>query len=311
MSGRGRGRGRGGGAAQPNHLNLDNDNPTNSCGTCDNTTNDTAIGCDRCASWFCPTPMCLGLPQNIVDAIKSHNGNGIAFICTACRARGTGNNPVANVSSDAFIQLHEAVKALCKTVGSLAAEIKNVVPQGSGGGDQQGGGDRSVGAGHVAGFNTECPNFRQAVREETREMEERRIRKTSVILKGTAATSSQEVVTAFVAITNVLFGRGDIVLHDIVCVNERDRVYRAKIDNEPFRQDLLGKAKELKDIPEFSNVYVNRDLTYKQRAILKEKRRIRREAIREPTQDDGGQTGNVEVGKQAMIRDKLDRDPLF
>ncbi len=92
-----------------------------------------AIGCDRCSTWYCPRTMCLGLPANLVDAIKTYDGDGIAILCTDCHVQRSAAVPpdLQNVSTptveiDAFKQLHEMVKAVCKEVGSLSKHVKKV-----------------------------------------------------------------------------------------------------------------------------------------------------------------------------------------
>ena len=241
----------------------DQDGPIYRCGTCDSVTDNSAIGCDRCDVWFDGTPMCLGLPQNVVDAIKSHNGQGIAFICTTCRATnsgGTGNGSEA-VSVLAFGQLHETVKALCRTVESLVTHVKK----------------EPTGSGMTSGFSYDNSEFRDAIREEAREIEERRIRKCSIIIKGTSATSAEDLKTAFKLVSTALIGRDDIDVQDIFCLNENDHIYRAKITDQSIRQEILNRANLLKDIHELKDIYLSKDLTFKQRKTLQERRLRERE----------------------------------
>ena len=50
-------------------------------------------------------------------------------------------------------------------------------------------------------------------------------------------------------------------------------MFRVKIDNEEDRKQLLLNAKNLKNNNSFKNIYINRDLTYKQRSALYHRRR--------------------------------------
>ena len=56
------------------------------CGMCERAVGDTAIGCDRCSDWFCPSEMCTGLPENAIALIASlREENSVLFVCTGCR----------------------------------------------------------------------------------------------------------------------------------------------------------------------------------------------------------------------------------
>lgn len=262
------------------------------CAQCDNVVGNSAIGCDRCTSWFCPRPMCMGLPQSVIDAVVSHGGNGIAFVCTACRGKGNNGGTPGQVSEAAFSQLHVTVKALCKMVEALTAQIgqtPNPVPT-----PQQDPVLYSQMASGSGPYNG--PQLQIAVREEVREIEERRIRANNIILRGTGASNAQELLVVFKKVTTALLGRSDVALEDIYCINSDgvNSLFRAKIMDNAIRRDLLNKSKELKNNQEMKHIYVNSDLTYKQRQALKARKESYARGVRSQdarhgdSQDRGG-----------------------
>ena len=64
---------------------------------------------------------------------------------------------------------------------------------------------------------------------------------------------------------------GDIELKDVMQIGDR-RLFRAKILNDDKRKELLLVAKKLKALKEYENVYIQKDLTLKQRQELYERR---------------------------------------
>ena len=56
------------------------------CGMCETVVDDSAIGCDRCNAWFCPSEMCTGLADNAIALISSlREENSVLFVCSGCR----------------------------------------------------------------------------------------------------------------------------------------------------------------------------------------------------------------------------------
>ena len=97
----------------------DTDSTNDLCSTCNITTMQYAVGCDRCSKWFYPSSMCMGIPDQLVNSIREY-GDGIAFICTECR---TGSGGGGIVSDSAFKQLFLTVKEVCETVQTLSAQV--------------------------------------------------------------------------------------------------------------------------------------------------------------------------------------------
>ena len=55
------------------------------CGTCSMLTDADAIGCDHCQVWYHPVPLCMGLPEEVIQTIQQYGGAGVLYQCTTCR----------------------------------------------------------------------------------------------------------------------------------------------------------------------------------------------------------------------------------
>ena len=288
--GRGRGRdsggynfgGRGAGIANPAGATANSGSSVELCGTCGGACADDSIGCDRCSKWFHSSSMCLGLPDQLVSSIKQYGGDGIAFICTDCRITGGGGAGAGGgVSVDAFRQLHQTVKKLCETVQELTMQMKQAVSGGTG--------DRpSLPPGPPL-----IEGNRALIREEIREMEERKKRSLSIIIKGLDVSDPQDLSAAFNPIAVKLTG-GSVSLLEVVCINLEDKMFRAKVSSVAVKKRLIDNAASLHG-SEFSHVYVNRDLTYVQRRELKRRREQSHGRGQRPRGSDGA---NANVGDQ-------------
>lgn len=58
---------------------------------------------------------------------------------------------------------------------------------------------------------------------------------------------------------------------DMKCIDRDKHIIRANVVDDAIRREILTKARLLKDIPEFSKVYIHRDITYNHRQVLFER----------------------------------------
>ena len=255
------------------------------CGTCNTKTGLDAIGCDKCPKWFHPTPMCVGLPPPLILSIQEYGGSGINFECTECRA---GNNKGGGIGAGAFQQLFLTVRMLCESVQALTAQVSSLHAQGNATGTLS---LPASGPASTAGSDSE--QMRSLIREEAREMEERRKRKCSIIVRGVEADSVPTFKPAFDRVCNHLVG-SVIPVTNVVCINKDRRLFRANILDDETRKNLLDNARSLRD-SQFSNVFINRDLTYKQRQELKARRDNRRNGQTGPPSQPSDSTVNAQA----------------
>ena len=301
--GRGRGRGRGGaGVRQSDSVT----GPLNSavdcgenCGTCDVLVGDDAVGCDRCESWFHPKTLCLGLSDAVIQTIVDNGGKGVAYICTDCRAGsligGTGSG-VGGGAGPAFKQLHQTVKMLCRAVETMSLQMAKIVGPSVAEVSARPGADAVLSIGDVDAV-------RASIKEEVREVEEQTKRKDSVIIRGLKAVNEGDLCEKFKAVSSRLIG-SEIVLSGIVCINREKDMYRAKIVSDANRVHLLSKTKELPNYPDLQAVFIHRDLTFRQRQQVWQRRQrfVNRHVNSETARSDGrGAAGIVSDGFDSSL----------
>lgn len=257
-------------AQASNTTNSDQD--TYYCSTCNQSLSDDAIGCDRCSNWFCPSSMCLGLPDQLIKGILDYGGNAIAYICTACRCNDPSTN---NDNNNAGIkQLCQTVKMLCENVTKLTAQVNSLsqrppvpVPP-----------PAQLGTPSLPSSVDNVGDMRFLMRQEIREMSERQKRVSSLIVRGIVSQDNAQFRERFALITSFLLGADTVVdVSDIVCISREKRLYRLKVLNSDIRSRILDAAKSLRD-SQHSGVFVSRDLTFAQRKDLARRKQARSDA---------------------------------
>lgn len=118
-------------------------------------------------------------------------------------------------------------------------------------------------------------DLRMSIREEIVEMDERRKRKESVIFRGVKVESNEDARTSIANITRYLLNTTPS-MSDLFCIDRNKGLYRVKIADDDSRRKLVMEAKNLRNNHEFNGIYVNRDLTFKQRKELYERRQRNR-----------------------------------
>ena len=246
---------------------------TQLCGTCNTDPGDTAIGCDECEVWVHDTVMCSGLTQDMIDAIGRYHGQGIKFVCTKCRLN-------LNVSRDSspsgktqphmvelVAQLFQQMKGICSAVQSLmervyapntatspgASTTHMNIPSGA---ESESDGKASMRLNPTKSYaeaaSTEPPTrpppetYRKMVREELRELEEQRKRRSSLVIRGLGAGYAGEAITKFEAVSEHLIGN-KVSLTDVVKIPGESDLYRGKVADDEVRKSILDKAKHLKE----------------------------------------------------------------
>lgn len=175
----------------------------------------------------------------------------------------------AGSAGPAFKQLHQTVKMLCKAVEAMSLQMAKLSGEGGSiaagaSGGLPGGPALLSGAGSV-------DMVRASIREEVREVEEQNKRQKSIIVRGLKAANEEEVKERFKAVSDRLVG-SEIVLSDVVCISRDKDMFRAKILSDDTRGKILSKAKDLPNYPDLRTVFIHRDLTFKQRRELWQRR---------------------------------------
>lgn len=260
---------------------------TSSSSTCDNCelpVGRDSIGCDKCDKWYHPSPLCMGLSELVIEAIREAGGIGIEFICTHCRI---SPSPGSNMQGNpALSQLAVMVKSLCVAVAKLTDRVDHLSSQSQSVSPPQPSSTdeiRNLVREEMRSQSQSAPplqpssaeDIRNLIRDEISEMEERKKRRDSIVFRGIRADTDGD---ALVKIKEVVYRLLNFhpPLTNLHCINKEKGLYRVKVSDDDQRTQLLGVAKELRNVPEYRGVFVNKDLTYKQRQVLYERRQRQR-----------------------------------
>ena len=247
------------------------------CVSCSKKADATAVGCDMCERWVCNTVMCSGLPKQLLDAINAYDGGGVTFICIKCRIERQSSPSKAQPQMLELIgQLFQQMQGLCSTVcrdcHPLLSEKVTILSS------QPKAQTEPTPVTHhpqpIQSHPKPMEQYREMVRDEVKEMQERDKRRQSVIIKGLKARTTEECSSSFKRMTEEVMGVS-VTLSDVTPIPNHPSLFRAKIDSDEHRKLVLEKAKHLKESG-YSTVFVSRDLTYAQRTELFNRRKARR-----------------------------------
>ena len=160
------------------------------------------------------------------------------------------------------------IRALTISVTELIDKVANITASSS---NQSG----NIGIGpssQSSSFGT-----RDELYSELWEFEDRKKRRESLIVKGLSCSSDSEFSSKFTAMTQTLTNTA-ITPDSVYCIDQGRAMYRVKINSFDSRKQILDQAKNLKTLNGYSQVYINRDLTFRQRQELRSRRQVRHRA---------------------------------
>ena len=231
------------------------------------------ICCQVCKGTFHAEVVCLGVNSDVVDVLKRNDDGALSYNCTECRLVSTNNSATEGSYGPVLKQVICTVKELTKYVRD----------KGQGDGSRHVHGSSNPDGSHWQTMPQRGQTLsRNDVLDQVRELKEREKRADSIIFRGFGDVALEEVNSRFEGICQEL-NLPIIPLTGITKISSAPTLYRAKVANETQRRTLLLKAPELKHSRQFSQVYINRDLTKQQREEVMERRKRRRL----------GQDGNV------------------
>ena len=279
----------------------------NSCGLCSRSVGTDAIGCDSCPLWFHATTQCTGLRQDAIAVIQSTGGDGIVFKCSRCRCTnhtastspsgGVTNSGNPAIDPGAMLQIFEMVKSLAETVTALTQQVAILVAQPNTNSRPATAGGSPI-------------QSREELYAELWEFEERRKRKDSLIVRGSGSQNVAVFTEFFADVSEALTGQRTIP-DQTYCISQERSLYRVKISDFKVRSNIMDKSRNLRNIEEYKNIYINRDLTFKQREELRTRRDSRR---RDPGADginhDAHPYPNQNVSSQGQGVDGTSSVPL-
>ena len=223
------------------------------CNFCQRTIGGGVVRCDRCDSPFHAETVCLGVNQASIDVLLGDLSGALRYVCCSCRGGWGSGSGTASETGVAFQQLLTIVGTLVGEMRSFFAEANSSSSSVRSGSDQK-----------SPGVNE------RLVVEQIREVNEREKRKASVIFRGSRAESAEHLQTEVQQVCSYL-QINNVQLSDVFRI--KPGMYRANVRNRVDRLKVLTEARRLKQSPEFRDFFIQRDLTYKQRSDLMERRR--------------------------------------
>lgn len=103
--------------------------------------------------------------------------------------------------------------------------------------------------------------------EELRELEERRKRKSSLVIRGLQVSSPAEAAAKFGEVSQALIGER-ATLSEVCQIKRETDIFRGNLHDNRLRKLILEHARNLNNSP-FSSVYIRRDLTFAQSEELR------------------------------------------
>ena len=223
------------------------------CGFCKDRVDENPIGCDKCSLWYHSKPLCTGLRELTIRAILGEDAEAIRYVCNNCRFSPRAVSSPSSPGNEGISQLYETVKSLAKSVSTLTSQVSALV-------------SRPTHHNCQSQSNPESAQFikRADLYGEIREIEERRKRMNSIIVRGVEAIDNGSFKATLSRVLQVLIQK-DTETASVFCLNRENKLYRVDIANKDDRLALLSNAKNLKDNSEFSDIYISKDLTFTQR----------------------------------------------
>lgn len=232
------------------------------CSLCGCAVEGGGIGCGHCDRVFHAHTSCLGVSNTAIGALLEAVDGSLSYKCCHCRCgAAAGQGDLVNGGG---------MNQILSIIGSLVAEVRALsagrpsqeapcIPQ------QSHGGVGLCAQGSPPGIGSPAAS----VSEDVRELYEREKRKSSIVIRGAGNIPVDQVQSVFDRICSHL-GVGSVVLVGVVRVNPS--LFRARIEDGQQRFRILGEARKLRHSQEFRSVYVQRDLTFRQRAEVMAKR---------------------------------------
>ena len=261
----------------------------NRCGLCNSDSEPVGsdgVVCEKCAKAYHPTPQCTGLYKNYIKMMQREGPYGaVRYCCSACRCNtnsaqarslsnsGNSDSETSDGGDNVTVsQLFVMVKSVVESVASLSTHVASLTTQ--------------VAALAALGDTRQSPQpppfSRDSLYAEMREFDERNKRRDSIIVKGSRAKTDPEIKTVVSRLGHLLLD-SEVTTTDVYCVNKQSSMWRVTIKSREARDKLLTNSKNLRGT-QMSDIYLSRDLTFKQREEQRAKRATLRNRQNAPSQ---------------------------
>ena len=230
------------------------------CTCCSLPVHGESLVCCKCGALYHAERVCVGVEEEVIRLIVEDKKGAVTYCCCLCRSGG-GRNKLKVSENEAISQLFNMVGGLVRQMKELSEALEHLR-----GGRMDVGESVGPGAAVAAGEVT-----RERLLEEVREVAEREKRKKSIILRGFDCKSDETLQIKFDRVCEAL-GLDVVQLEDVVAIRAHG-IFRARILSDEARVSLLREVKRLRHMEGYERCYIQKDLTYRQRKELVERRR--------------------------------------
>ena len=236
--------------------------PAPKCALCCGLVEGRRICCGSCDRIFHADRRCVGVDDAAIDVLLGGDAVALRYVCCACRVGGEKGGGAGGVAGEQLMSIISSLAADVRRVTEVVADLQR---QSSG---RTGGGGVPVGA-SAGGATGTLVQGNASVMSEVRELYEREKRKSSVVLRGVNSDTVAGASDLFRDLCQYL-QVGVINLEEVVGI--APGVFRGKIACSESRYSLLAHAKDLRRSELYSRVYIQKDLTFRQRGEVIAKR---------------------------------------
>ena len=268
----------------------------NPCSSCQGEVSPPFLCCKKCGLKVHNKQTCSGVAPRLASHLVGYTGDSIFFHCLSCKAlQGVPNDgemkQTMQTLSMSVQRLSSLVEQQMEWKASLLPDLKDLkdsvsellrwresfeeVRQVATSPQLTRDEVRDIARSELATFAREelraiaRDEFGSIARDELVELRERDKRRDSVVIRGLDYVNDLEFQALFDQLTLALVNK-KIELSGITQLNPR--FIRARVLNRDDRVLLLSSTSALRTMSRFSSVYISRDLTYKQREDLRNRR---------------------------------------
>ena len=236
------------------------------CITCKGEVTTDAIQCNSCDLWAHIGQACSGLPEKLAAEILNHDCDAVQYICNKCRSK-PKSPKTDNAVLNSLSQINTTLEGIAVGLAELQSWRVEMTEWRSQMMQQQ------VSQGRTSPPHLVSGDMHAIIRSELTELRERDKRRETIIVKGIDSRTETEFIEKFNSITEILI---DKRLDPTEITRINSKIVRLKILNKHDRLKLLTSSSQLKHLKDFAHVYISKDLTYKQRTELLDRRRTAR-----------------------------------
>ena len=233
------------------------------CITCKKDVTTSSIQCVSCECWLHIEQACSGLPVKLAAELLNHDCDAVQYTCNKCRSQTKSSKDSGAVLRN-LSQITSTLEGIASGLADLQswkqemAEWRELITQKQASLEQ-------TPPPHLA-----SGDIHAIIRSELTELRERDKRRNTIIVKGMEFGTEDEFVEKFNTVSEILINKR-LATSEVTRI--KPKIVRLKIANREDRLKLLTSSSKLKQLKDFSHVYLSKDLTYKQRTELLNRRR--------------------------------------